>query len=104
MQWGGGTIFSDSGFFTSDQNLTQQGDGFWKLGTVEVHATGASTLLSFGAFDQQQDVILDDISVVMKDVAVDDTPAPEPATLGLIACALAGLGLLKRRRTRVTDQ
>jgi hypothetical protein len=94
VTWGSNTAFSDSGFFTSDQPrpLTGPGEGFWKSATVDVVATGAITVLSFGAFDHQQDVVLDDISVV-------PASAPEPATLGLGFPALLVLGLLKRRRT-----
>jgi len=63
VQWNGTSVFSDAKFFASDNSAITQGSGFYKLGTITVQATGASSDLSFGAFDRQQDVILDDIDV-----------------------------------------
>jgi len=82
--------------FASDNSAITQGSGFYKLGTITVQATGASSDLSFGAFDRQQDVILDDIDVSASNTA-GDAQAPEPATLGLLGSALIGIGLLRRK-------
>jgi hypothetical protein len=47
-------------------------------------------LLEFDANDIQQNVVLTDISV---------EATPEPGTISLLGLALAGLGLLARRRS-----
>jgi len=96
VRWNGSSVFSDAKFFASDNSAITQGSGFYKLGTITVQATGASSDLSFGAFDRQQDVILDDIDVSASNTA-GDAQAPEPATLGLLGSALIGIGLLRRK-------
>jgi PEP-CTERM motif len=88
VQWDGSSVFSDA------KSVTQY-SGFCKLGTAQVQATGASSDLSFGAFDQQQDVILDDVS--MSSAVSGEAQAPEPATLGLLGSALFGLVLIGRK-------
>jgi hypothetical protein len=90
VQWNGVDVFADSNFFASDQGLVSQGQGFYQQVSFTVQATGDSSALSFGAFDRQQDVVLDDVVVTAQ--------TPEPATLGLIGSALVGLGLLRRKR------
>jgi hypothetical protein len=91
----GTSVFSDAKFLASDNGAVTQGSGFYQLGTATFQATGDSSSLSFGAFDRQQDVILDDISISTNNS--DAAQAPEPATLGLVGSALIGLGLLRRR-------
>jgi hypothetical protein len=95
VQWNGSVVFSDAKFFASDNGAITQGSGFYKLGTVTLQATGTSSDLSFGAFDRQQDVVLDDVSI--SSAVSSDAQAPEPATWGLLGSALIGLGLLRRK-------
>ena len=87
--------FSDAKFFASDNSAVIQGSGFYKFGTITVQATGASSDLSFGAFDRQQDVVLDDVSI--SSAISGDAQAPEPGTLGLLGSALFGLALIGRK-------
>ena len=95
MQWNGSFVFSDAKFFASDNSAITQGAGFYKLGTVTLLATGTSSDLSFGAFDRQQDVIFDDVSI--SSAVSGDAQAPEPATGGLLGAALFGLALIGRK-------
>lgn len=95
VQWNGSSVFSDAKFFASDNSAITQGSGFYKLGTVTLQATGVSSDLSFGGFDRQQDIVLDDVSIAS---AVNgESQAPEPATWGLLGSALFGLVLIGRK-------
>jgi hypothetical protein len=95
VQCDGSSVFTDAKFFASDKNATTQGSGFYQFGTAQVQATGTSTTLSFGAFDRQQDVILDDIGISSE--SIGGAQVPEPATLVLLGSALTALGLMGRR-------
>jgi hypothetical protein len=86
---GGASVYSDQDFLAAPQGLTQQGQGFYQTEDIAFTATSTSTSLAFEAYDVQADVALDSISV---------TATPEPGTMGLLASAFLGLGLLARRR------
>jgi hypothetical protein len=97
--WDGTSVFSDANFFTTNNpgpnNIdggTSAGDYFYETVTATVTATGDFTTLELGALDFQQDVIVDDVSLV--------AGAPEPGTLVLLGSALLGLGLARRKRSR----
>jgi hypothetical protein len=94
--WDGNTSFSDSSFFTMDQGIFGQGQGFYKTVSMTLTATGATTLLQFNARDLQADVVLDNISVTSNSAAAAATP--EPSTLGLLGAAMVAMGLLARKR------
>jgi hypothetical protein len=98
VSFGGSSVGDTSNFFTSatynaatnPDSGESIGDYFYEEGTAVVNATGTSTLLEFDANDIQQNVVLTDISV---------EATPEPGTISLLGLALAGLGLLARRRS-----
>jgi len=61
--------------------------------TVDVTATGSSSVLQFAMRQDPSFWNIDDITVDANAAAV-----PEPATLAIFGTALAGFGLLRRRR------
>jgi hypothetical protein len=81
--FGGSTIFSETNMSLSP----------YAEFTETAVATSASTVLSFAGFDVPNSIGLDDVSV--NPAAV---PAPEPASLPLLAVGLAGLGMVLRTR------
>jgi hypothetical protein len=80
-KWNGSTIPGSA----VDTNLP------YTLYSFQLPATSASTPLEFYGYNFQVNFFLDDVSVI------DLTPAPEPASLSLLAIGAAAL--LRRRRS-----
>ncbi len=104
--------FSAANFFTSNQPAsgtdpdggTSPGDYFYLQETFLVQALSSSSTLEFAAFDQQQDVILDDVSVRpdtdIRPLGADIAPVPEPSSFAAVAALLASVGIAVRRKKR----
>jgi hypothetical protein len=80
VTWDGSNVYSRSNMGTFDYSEIRM-DGLL--------ATGAFTALSFGAMNTPSQTYLDAISVV---------PALEPASLGILAVGVVGVGLARQRR------
>ena len=78
---GGSPLFTDTG-----------ASGAYTLHTFTVTGTGSDTI-TFTAYNDPAEYYLDDVSVVGQALG----SVPEPGTMALLAIAVCGIGLLKRR-------
>ncbi len=90
----GAPTFSDTNSIASPTTLT------WEPFTHTFVAAGPSTTLSFLNGDPGGDNSNGLENIVLTDLGPVGTPVPEPASLALFASALAGFGLIRRRRSR----
>ena len=88
-----------SGSFTNVLSLTSAGTD-WETETVDFTASGAATVVEFRS---SLSTASSDLGVGLDNVRLNQrqggTPAPEPVSSWLVAAALAGLGLARRRAT-----
>jgi hypothetical protein len=74
---------------------TLTGTNNWQSETLDFLASGSATTIQLVGFAGQQYIGLDNVSV---DLLRAPVGVPEPSSLAVIGVALAGLGLIRRRR------
>jgi hypothetical protein len=79
-----------------------QNGGVWQQYSFDVVGTGGLDTLTFAAAGKADSVggSLDNVSLIAVAAAPAANVVPEPATAGLVLAALAGLGIVRRRRSR----
>ncbi len=105
---GSGSTFSDTNFFTNNQPVSgtnpgggaSQGDYFYEHGSFGFYALGSTSTITFAGYDFQQDVILDDVSVLLNTDHTRLDVTPEPSSYAFVAGLLVCLGVAVRRKQR----